>query len=67
MKLNLEQKKSTKNTLLLKEHSIYKGMYYYKSKGRWSKDFYNKTRAVYYSLEAIEKPKKVGQLPHGTY
>lgn len=51
---------------LLKEHKVHKGMYYYRTNNkRWSKDFYNYTRASWYGNIDTQGPVQVGQLPHG--
>ena len=53
---------------LLKEHKDYKGMYYYRLRSkRWSKDFYNLSRANCYANEEANielKPIEVGRLPY---
>lgn len=68
-------KKKTKSITpidpLVKPSKEYPNMYYFRRspKGKWSKDYYNKPRAIYYSLgEVVEvEAKVVGRLPYGTY
>jgi len=57
--------KKTKSIEYLREHKLYKGMFYYRrSKRGYSKDFYNYTRASWYASIPVDKPKQVGQLPY---
>ena len=64
----MKKEKSTDTSLgYLREHKLYKGMFYYKkSKRGYSKDFYNYTRASWYANIPSEPPKVIGNLPYGS-
>lgn len=49
----------------IKPSKKYPSMYHFKQKnGRWSKDYYGKTRALDYSRVEVVEAKVVGQLPY---